>query len=34
MTCDKVDAEVEIQDDGSWKILKILGRHDAAYTKD
>jgi len=34
MTCDKVDAEVEIQEDGSWKILKILGRHDAAYTKD
>ena len=34
MTCDKVDAEVEIQDDGSWKILNILGRHDAAYTKD
>ena len=31
MTCDKVDAEIEIQADGSWKILNILGRHDAAY---
>ena len=31
MTCDKVNAEIEIQADGSWKILKILGRHDEAY---
>jgi len=34
MTCDKVDAEIEIQADGSWKILKILGRHDEAYRKE
>ena len=33
MTCDKVDAEIEIQPDGEWKILKILGRHDEAYRK-
>ena len=24
MTCDKVDAKVEVQADGSWKILEIL----------
>ena len=27
----QVNAEIEIQADGSWKILKILGRHDEAY---
>ena len=29
--CDKVDALVEIQENGDWKILKILGKHKAAY---
>ena len=33
MTCDKVDAKVEVQADGSWKILEILGRHEQAYEK-
>ena len=31
--CDKVDALVEIQENGDWKILKILGKHKAAYKK-
>ena len=29
MTCDKVDAQVKVNEDGSWEILDILGRHDA-----
>ena len=33
MTCDKVDAKVEVQADGSWKILEILGRHEQAYER-
>ena len=33
MTCDKVDAQVKVNEDGSWEILDILGRHDAAYEK-
>ena len=33
MTCDKVDAQVKVDEDGSWEILDILGRHDAAYEK-
>ena len=33
MTCDKVDAQVRVNEDGSWEILDILGRHDAAYEK-
>ena len=33
MTCDKVDAKVKVNDDGSWEILDILGRHQQAYEK-
>ena len=33
MTCDKVDAQVKVNDDGSWEILDILGRHEQAYEK-
>ena len=33
MTCDKVDAQVKVNEDGSWKILDILGRHEQAYEK-
>ena len=33
ITCDKVDAQVKVNEDGSWEILDILGRHDAAYEK-
>ena len=33
MTCDKVNAKVEVQSDGSWKILEILGRHEQAYIR-
>ncbi len=33
MKCDKVDAEVEITEDGTWHIIKILGRNKAAYAK-
>ena len=33
MTCDKVDAKVRVKEDGSWEILEITGRHEAAYTK-
>jgi len=33
MKCDKVDAEVEIKEDGTWYIIKILGRNKAAYAK-
>ena len=33
MTCDKVNAKVEVQEDGSWKILEILGRHEQAYIR-
>ena len=28
MTCDKVDAKVKVNEDGSWEILDILGRHE------
>ena len=31
MTCDIVDAKIIIKEDGSWEILDILGRHEAAY---
>ena len=31
MTCDKVDAKVKVNADGSWEILDILGRHEQAY---
>ena len=33
MTCDKVNAKVEVQSDGSWKIIEILGRHEQAYER-
>ncbi len=33
MKCDKVDAEVDIKEDGTWHIIKILGRNKAAYAK-
>ena len=33
MTCDKVDAKVKVNEDGSWEILDILGRHQPAYEK-
>ena len=33
MTCDKVNAQVKVNEDGSWEILDILGRHEAAYEK-
>ena len=33
MTCDKVDAKVRVNEDGSWEILDILGRHQPAYEK-
>ena len=33
MTCDKVNAKVEVQTDGSWKILEITGRHEQAYIR-
>ena len=33
MTCDKVDAQVRVNQDGSWEILDILGRHEQAYEK-
>ena len=33
MTCDKVDAQVKVNEDGSLEILDILGRNDAAYEK-
>ena len=33
MTCDKVDAQVRVNEDGSWEILDILGRHQPAYEK-
>ena len=33
MTCDKVDAKVKVNEDGSWEILDILGRHEQAYEK-
>ena len=33
MTCDKVDAKVRVKEDGSWEILEITGRHEAAYEK-
>ena len=32
MTCDKVDAKVEVQADAR-KILEILGRHEQAYER-
>ena len=31
--CDKVRAEVEILEDGTWHINKILGRYEPAYEK-
>ena len=31
--CDKVKAEVEILEDGTWHIIKILGRYEPAYKK-
>ena len=33
MTCDKVDAKVKVNEDGSWEILDILGIHEQAYEK-
>jgi len=33
MTCDKVNAKVKVNEDGSWEILDILGRHEQAYEK-
>ena len=33
MTCDKVEASVKVNADGSWEILDILGRHQPAYEK-
>ena len=33
MTCDKVNAQVKVNEDGSWEILDILGRHEEAYEK-
>ena len=33
MTCDKVVAQVKVNEDGSWEILDILGRHQPAYEK-
>ena len=33
MTCDKVDAQVKVNEDGSWEILDILGRHQPAFGK-
>ena len=33
MTCDKVNAKVKVNEDGSWEILDILGRHQQAYEK-
>ena len=33
MTCDKVNAKVQVQEDASWKILEILGRHEQAYIR-
>ena len=31
--CEKVKAEVEILEDGSWLIKKIIGRYEPAYEK-
>ena len=31
--CDKGRAEVEILEDGTWHINKILGRYEPAYKK-
>ena len=33
MTCDKVDAKVRVNEDGSWEILDILGRHEQSYER-
>ena len=33
MTCDKVDAIVKLQQDGTWEILEIVGRHELAYER-
>ena len=33
MTCDKVDAIVKLQQDGTWEILEIVGRHEQAYER-
>ena len=33
MTCDKVNAKIRINEDGTWEILDILGRHEPAYKK-
>ena len=32
--CDKVRAEVEILEDGTWHINKILGRYEPAYERE
>ena len=31
--CDKVKAEIQVLDNGDWKIVKILGKHHEAYKK-
>ena len=31
--CDKVKAEIEILENGDWRIVKILGKHHEAYKK-
>ena len=33
MTCVKVDAIVKVQQDGTWEILEIVGRHEQAYER-
>ena len=31
--CDKVEAEIEILENGDWRIVKILGKHHESYKK-
>ncbi len=31
--CDKVKAEIEILENGDWRIVKILGKYHEAYKK-
>ena len=31
--CDKVKAEIEVLENGDWRIVKILGKHHEAYQK-
>ena len=31
--CDKVKAEIEVLENGDWRIVKILGKHHEAYKK-